>query len=130
MFFLLRAAFWMGLVFLLLPADRSEKPPVGGEGSTTTSEAIAAARSTLEGLEGFCDRHAVACDGGRATLEDFGARAVEGFVRARARSELGLAGAAPVQATPKAPVVPPATTDVARAPRGATVPMPQPRPIS
>lgn len=128
MFFLLRAAFWLGLVLLLLPADRSETPRNGSERSITTSEAIAAARSTLEGLEGFCDRHAVACDGGRATLEDFGTRAVDGFVRARVRAEPALAvPSAPVEAAPTDPT---AKTTVARAPRPVTVPMPQPRPLS
>jgi hypothetical protein len=124
MFFLLRAAFWMGLVLLLLPADRTERPPIGGGGSMATSDAIEAAQSTLRDLEGFCDRHTLACASGRAVAEDVGARALDGLRRARERAEPAVATPHPARETPAE------TTTVARAPRAATVPMPQPKPLS
>ena len=59
MFFLLRMAFWLGLVLVLLPIGAAQRSPSGGEVSAT--EAISAASATVGDLRGFCERQPEAC---------------------------------------------------------------------
>lgn len=78
MFFLLRVAFWLSLVILLIPAD----PRLAAEQSegrdVSTFEAIDAAHSTWEDVKGFCARNPAACDVGRSALDIFAAKARTG----------------------------------------------------
>ena len=78
MFFLLRAAFWLSLVILLIPADPTEVPKSDGARSVSTFEAIGAAHSTYEDHKGFCGRNPGACETGKAALDGFGAKARTG----------------------------------------------------
>jgi hypothetical protein len=65
MFFLLRMAFWLGLVLVLLPRDKtpeSEKLPQIG-----ASEAVSAATAAVSDMSQFCKRQPAACEvGGQA----------------------------------------------------------------
>ena len=65
MFFLLRMAFWLGLVLVLLPREKtpeSEKLPQIG-----ASEAVSAATAAVSDMGQFCKRQPTACEvGGQA----------------------------------------------------------------
>src|ERR1700684_4287451 len=65
MFFLLRMAFWLGLVLVLLPRVRtpeSDKLPQLG-----ASEAVSAASAAVSDMSKFCKRQPAACEvGGQA----------------------------------------------------------------
>jgi Family of unknown function (DUF5330) len=65
MFFLLRMAFWLGLVLVLLPRDKtpeSDKLPQLG-----ASEAVSAATAAMSDMSQFCKRQPAACEvGGQA----------------------------------------------------------------
>jgi hypothetical protein len=65
MFFLLRMVFWLGLVLVLLPRDRtpqSDKLPQVG-----ASEAVSAASAAVSDMSQFCKRQPAACEvGGQA----------------------------------------------------------------
>jgi hypothetical protein len=65
MFFLLRMAFWLGLVLVLLPREKtpeSEKLPQIG-----ASEAVQAATAAVSDMGQFCKRQPAACEvGGQA----------------------------------------------------------------
>jgi hypothetical protein len=65
MFFLLRMAFWLGLVLVLLPRDKtpeSDKLPQLG-----ASEAVSAATAAVSDMSQFCKRQPAACEvGGQA----------------------------------------------------------------
>jgi hypothetical protein len=67
MFFLLRMAFWLGLVLVLLPTDKAaetEKAPQVG-----ASEAVSAATAAVSDLSQFCERQPAACAvGGQAAV--------------------------------------------------------------
>ena len=65
MFFLLRLAFWLGLVLVLLPRDRTPEsaklPQLGA------SEAVSAASAAVSDMSQFCKRQPAACEvGGQA----------------------------------------------------------------
>lgn len=77
MFFLLRAAFWLSLVILLIPADPADQPATNGK-TVSTLEALGAAQSTLDDVKGFCGRNPAACEVGRSALDTFGAKARTG----------------------------------------------------
>src|ERR1700753_4489072 len=65
MFFLLRLIFWVGLVLVLLPRDKtpdSDKTPQIG-----ASDAVQAATAAVSDMSQFCKRQAAACEvGGQA----------------------------------------------------------------
>jgi hypothetical protein len=67
MFFLLRMAFWLGLVLVLLPRDKtpeSDKLPQIG-----ASEAVTAATAAVSDMSQFCKRQPAACEvGGQAAV--------------------------------------------------------------
>jgi len=76
MFFLLRAAFWLSLVLVLLPSapDRNEagRPQIGA------IEALGAAQAAVEDARGFCHRRPGACETGSQAFHAFGQRAQQG----------------------------------------------------
>jgi hypothetical protein len=77
MFFLLRMAFWLGLVLVLLPSDKtpeSEKnaPQVGA------SEAVSAATAAVSDMSQFCKRQPAACEVGGQAATVIGQRAQAG----------------------------------------------------
>ena len=76
MFFLLRMAFWLGLVLVLLPRDptpESEKAPQIG-----ASEAISAASAAASDMGQFCKRQPAACEVGGQAATAIGQRAQDG----------------------------------------------------
>ena len=77
MFFLLRAAFCLSLVILLIPADPSDTDAAKGS-SVSTFQAIGAAQAAYDDAKGFCGRNPAACEVGRSALDGFGAKARTG----------------------------------------------------
>jgi hypothetical protein len=76
MFFLLRMAFWLGLVLVLLPREKtpeSEKLP-----QLNASEAVSAATAAVSDMSQFCKRQPSACEVGGQAATVIGARAQEG----------------------------------------------------
>jgi Family of unknown function (DUF5330) len=76
MFFLLRMAFWLGLVLVLLPRDKtpeSEKLPQLG-----ASEAVSAATAAVSDMSQFCKRQPAACEVGGQAATVIGQRAQAG----------------------------------------------------
>jgi uncharacterized protein DUF5330 len=76
MFFLLRMAFWLGLVLVLLPREKApdaEKLPQLG-----ASEAVSAATAAVSDMTSFCKRQPAACEVGGQAASIIGRRAQEG----------------------------------------------------
>jgi Family of unknown function (DUF5330) len=76
MFFLLRMAFWLGLVLVLLPRERtpeSDKLPQLG-----ASEAVSAATAAVSDMSQFCKRQPAACEVGGQAATVIGQRAQAG----------------------------------------------------
>jgi Family of unknown function (DUF5330) len=76
MFFLLRMAFWLGLVLVLLPRDKtpeSEKLPQLG-----ASEAVTAASAVVSDMAQFCKRQPAACEVGGQAATVLNQRAQDG----------------------------------------------------
>jgi hypothetical protein len=76
MFFLLRMAFWLGLVLVLLPRDKtpeSEKLP-----QISVSDAVHAATAAVSDMSQFCKRQPQACDVGGQAATVIGTRAQDG----------------------------------------------------
>ena len=76
MFFLLRLAFWLGLVLLLLPSGGGQHDATTN--SVSTSQAISAASATVGDLRGFCARQPDACTVGSQVATTLGYRAQAG----------------------------------------------------
>ena len=72
MFFLIRAAFWLSIVILLLPTPESMKAPEAGIGAT---QAVTAASATVSDMSQFCSRQPEACQIGSQALTYFGHKA-------------------------------------------------------
>jgi hypothetical protein len=62
--FLLRSAFWLTLVVLLIPAD----PETGDAPRVTVAHAVDAMRATVADLSGFCGRNPDVCATGSAAF--------------------------------------------------------------
>jgi hypothetical protein len=76
MFFLLRMAFWLGLVLVLLPRDKtpeSQKLP-----QISVSDAVTAASAAVSDMSQFCKRQPQACEVGGQAATAIGVRAQEG----------------------------------------------------
>ena len=76
MWFLLRLTFWLGLVLVLLPRDKtpeSDKLPQIG-----ASEAVQAATAAVSDMGQFCKRQPTACEVGGQAATVIGQRAAEG----------------------------------------------------
>ena len=76
MFFLLRMAFWLGLVLVLLPREKTPEldkvPQVGA------SEAVSAATAAVSDMGQFCKRQPAACEVGGQAATAIGQRAQDG----------------------------------------------------
>jgi hypothetical protein len=68
MFFLLRTAFWLSIVILLLPAPESMK----SEWGVGAAQAVGAASATFSDMSQFCTRQPDACQIGSQALTHFG----------------------------------------------------------
>jgi hypothetical protein len=76
MFFLIRMAFWLGLVLVLLPREKtpeSDKLPQIG-----ASEAVSAATAAVSDMSQFCKRQPAACEVGGQAATVLGQRATDG----------------------------------------------------
>lgn len=76
MFFLLRMAFWLGLVLVLLPREKtpdSDKLP-----QINAQEAVQAATAAVSDMSQFCKRQPQACDVGGQAATVIGHRAADG----------------------------------------------------
>jgi Family of unknown function (DUF5330) len=76
MFFLLRMAFWLGLVLVLLPRGKtpeSEKLP-----QISVGDAVQAATAAVSDMSQFCKRQPQACEVGGQAATVIGVRAEEG----------------------------------------------------
>ena len=76
MFFLLRLAFWLGLVLVLLPRDKtpeSDKLP-----QISVSDAVQAATAAVSDMSQFCKRQPTACEVGGQAATVIGVRAQDG----------------------------------------------------
>jgi hypothetical protein len=75
MFFLIRSAFWLCLVILLIPGD-----PASGTDAprVTLGQAFSAAGATIADLSGFCGRNPEACETGGTALAMIGEKAWQG----------------------------------------------------
>lgn len=76
MWFLLRMTFWLGLVLVLLPRDKtpdSDKLPQIG-----ASEAVQAATAAMSDMSQFCKRQPAACEVGGQAATAIGQRAADG----------------------------------------------------
>jgi hypothetical protein len=76
MFFLLRMAFWLGLVLVLLPSDK--KPESDKQPQLGASEAVSAATAAVSDMSQFCKRQPAACEVGGQAATVIGQRAQAG----------------------------------------------------
>jgi len=76
MFFLLRMAFWLGLVLVLLPTDKSSDADKSQQ--IGASEAISAATAAVSDMSQFCNRQPAACTVGGQAATVIGERAQSG----------------------------------------------------
>ena len=76
MSFLLRMAFWLGLVLVLLPREKTPEadkaPQIGA------SEAVSAATAAVSDMSQFCKRQPAACEVGGQAATVIGQRAQDG----------------------------------------------------
>ena len=72
MSFLIRAAFWLSLVILILPADRGTE---ANNESLSTTDALTAAQAALSDFTSFCARQPDVCAAGEVAIENFSAKA-------------------------------------------------------
>ncbi|MBQ8105948.1 MAG: DUF5330 domain-containing protein [Afipia sp.] len=76
MFFLLRMAFWLGLVLVLLPTDKTPDSDKGLQ--IGASDAISAATAAMSDMSQFCNRQPAACVVGGQAATVIGERAQSG----------------------------------------------------
>ena len=110
MFFLLRMAFWLGVVCLLLPGSGAKSP----DAKIDANEAMTVASAAVSDARGFCERQPDAClTGGKVAVAlgqraEAGARTLYQFISERlsdkstlTRNDLQPAWHAPVPLPPK-----------------------------
>jgi len=79
--FLIRTAFWLSLVILLIPTgDPSDPATTTARTETQLSaiDAFSAAQHTMSDFAGFCQRNPDTCETGTAALKMFGQKAQYG----------------------------------------------------
>lgn len=74
--FLLRTAFWLTVVVLLLPLSPSQR--TGAASQVSTGEAVSAASAAVSDMRQFCARQPDACVVGSQALTSFGQKARAG----------------------------------------------------
>ena len=77
MFFLLRVAFWLSVVVLLLPAPADQRADPN-KPQVSTLETLSVAKTAFEDARGFCARKPEACETGSHALQAFGQKAQYG----------------------------------------------------
>jgi len=111
MFFLLRMAFWLGVVCVLLPSGMKSTSP---DAQIDASEAVTLASAAASDVRGFCERQPDACvTGGKVAVAlghkaEAGARTIYEFINKlrekSASSEKAGAGPGTLTPTDMAPV--------------------------
>src|SRR5262245_25808991 len=76
MMFLLRTAFWMSIVLVLLPSGGSNPTPQGQQ--IGAADAVSAASAAVSDLGNFCTRQPAACEVGSQAAVALGQRAQAG----------------------------------------------------
>jgi hypothetical protein len=122
MFFLLRAAFWLSIVIVLLPTPASMKT----ESGVGAGQAVTAASATFSDMSQFCARQPDACQIGSQALTQFGHKAqasakwIYDLVTSKASEQTGTAepAKATVEVDPSQNTL--THTDTAPAWRGAS----------
>jgi hypothetical protein len=74
MFFLLRVAFWLSIVLVLMPSGA----PQPNAPKIDAGDAVSAAFAAMSDMGGFCDRQPEACEVGGKAAVAFGQRAQAG----------------------------------------------------
>ncbi len=74
--FLIRTAFWLSLVLLVIPLDVTGRD--GGESAIGPVDALIAARGAIGDIAGMCERQPEVCAVGRSALHTIGLKAREG----------------------------------------------------
>jgi hypothetical protein len=88
MFFLIRTAFWLLIIVLLLPSEGQQK-----------NQIYSTAEATVRDLAGFCDRNPDTCETGKNAFNvlvskaEFGAQLLMGYVKERTGMDVGQASA-------------------------------------
>lgn len=91
MFFLLRVAFWLGVVCLLLPSGGSQTASPNSQ--VSARQALTIASAAITDMRGFCDRQPQACKTGGEVVSalghrtEAGARTIFDFITARLREK-------------------------------------------
>lgn len=75
MFFLLRMAFWLGVVCVLLSSGSKSSPP---EAQIDASQAVTLASAAVTDVRGFCERQPDACEAGGKVAVAIGHKAEAG----------------------------------------------------
>ncbi|TAK49723.1 MAG: hypothetical protein EPO23_00345 [Xanthobacteraceae bacterium] len=80
MFFLLRMAFWIGLVLVLLPSDNTDTTPNADDKrpQVNAGDALSAASAAVSDMSQFCTRQPAACTVGGQAANVIGQRAQAG----------------------------------------------------
>jgi Family of unknown function (DUF5330) len=76
MWFLIRVAFWLSIVIMLLPTSQSKVAPQAPE--VKAGEALSAAGAAVADMRGFCARQPEACAVGSQAAAAFGHKAQAG----------------------------------------------------
>ena len=77
MFFLLRVAFWLSVVVILLPSGPTSRTDAGRP-QIGAVEALGAAQAAVNDARGFCTRRPDACETGSQAFHTFGQKAQNG----------------------------------------------------
>jgi Family of unknown function (DUF5330) len=73
--FLLRVAFWLGVVLILLPSGGTQPLP---KSQVSAGEAFSAAKAAVSDMQRFCERQPTVCEVGSQTASTLGQRAQVG----------------------------------------------------
>jgi hypothetical protein len=73
--FLLRVAFWLGVVLILLPSGGTQPLP---KSQVSAGEAFSAAKAAVSDMQNFCERQPTVCEVGSQTAVTLGQRAQVG----------------------------------------------------
>src|SRR3982074_3606439 len=78
MFFLIRRAFWLSVVLVLLPSGEAKQTAAAPSAEIGAVEAVSAASATVGDMRQFCTRQPEACALGSQAAVAFGQRAQAG----------------------------------------------------
>lgn len=76
MWFLIKCAFWLTLVLLVLPVPDEQRPTHVAQ--VSTGEAVSALTAALNDVRGFCQRNPDACATGATAMQGLGYKAQAG----------------------------------------------------